>query len=105
MMWRGTNAVHSEPPKCTILDILRKKGQVRFANRGKLGHGISQGSTIRSEVLVRADDAREASSVSIEFRARRQRQTAGGDLKPGASCEIEVPRSRATASVCGPRHA
>jgi len=35
------NAVHSEPPKRTILDTLRKKGQVRFANRGKLGHGIS----------------------------------------------------------------
>lgn len=35
------NTVHSEPPKGTIFDTLRKKGQVRIANRGKLGHGIS----------------------------------------------------------------
>lgn len=35
------NTVHSEPPKGTIFDALRKKGQVRIANRGKLGHGIS----------------------------------------------------------------
>lgn len=43
------NAVYGVLPKGTTLETLRQKGAVRFANWGMVGHGISQGSTIRTD--------------------------------------------------------
>jgi len=43
------NAVYGVLPKGTTLETLREKGQVRFTNWGMVGHGISQGSTIKPD--------------------------------------------------------
>jgi len=42
-------AVYGVLPKGTTLETLREKGQVRFTGWGMVGHGISQGSTIRPD--------------------------------------------------------
>jgi DMSO reductase family type II enzyme molybdopterin subunit len=44
-------AVYGVLPKGTTLDTLREKGQVRFEGWGMVGHGISQGSTIRPDEI------------------------------------------------------
>jgi anaerobic selenocysteine-containing dehydrogenase len=43
------NAVYGVLPKGTTLETLREKGAVRFANWGMVGHGISQGSTLKPD--------------------------------------------------------
>ncbi len=43
------NAVYGVLPKGTTLETLREKGAVRFTNWGTVGHGVSQGSTIRPD--------------------------------------------------------
>ena len=43
------SAVYGVLPKGTTLQTLREKGQVRFTGWGMVGHGISQGSTIRPD--------------------------------------------------------
>jgi len=43
------NAVYGVLPKGTTLETLREKGQVRFTNWGSVGHGVSQGSTIKPD--------------------------------------------------------
>jgi DMSO reductase family type II enzyme molybdopterin subunit len=43
------NAVYGVLPKGTTLETLREKGRVRFANWGIVGHGVSQGSTLKPD--------------------------------------------------------
>jgi len=43
------NAVYGVLPKGTTLETLREKGHVRFANWGMVGHGVSQGSTLKPD--------------------------------------------------------
>jgi DMSO reductase family type II enzyme molybdopterin subunit len=43
------NAVYGVLPKGTTLETLREKGHVRFASWGMVGHGVSQGSTIKPD--------------------------------------------------------
>jgi DMSO reductase family type II enzyme molybdopterin subunit len=43
------NAVYGILPKGTTLETLREKGEVRFTSWGSVGHGQSQGSTIRPD--------------------------------------------------------
>jgi anaerobic selenocysteine-containing dehydrogenase len=43
------NGVYGVLPKGTTLETLREKGAVRFANWGMVGHGISQGSTLKPD--------------------------------------------------------
>jgi len=42
-------AVYGVLPKGTTLQTLREKGTVRFTNWGIVGHGVSQGSTLRQD--------------------------------------------------------
>jgi len=43
------NSVYGVLPKGTTLETLREKGAVRFANWGMVGHGMSQGSTLKPD--------------------------------------------------------
>jgi nitrate reductase alpha subunit len=43
------SAVYGVLPKGTTLETLREKGAVRFANWGMVGHGMSQGSTLKPD--------------------------------------------------------
>ena len=43
------NAIYGVLPKGTTLETLREKGHVRFANWGMVGHGVSQGSTLKAD--------------------------------------------------------
>ena len=43
------NAVYGVLPKGTTLETLREKGSVRFDGWGMVGHGVSQGSTIKPD--------------------------------------------------------
>jgi DMSO reductase family type II enzyme molybdopterin subunit len=43
------NAVYGLLPKGTTLATLREKGAVRFTSWGTVGHGVSQGSTLRPD--------------------------------------------------------
>jgi DMSO reductase family type II enzyme molybdopterin subunit len=43
------NAVYGILPKGTSLDVLRQKGFVRFTGWGNIGHGQSQGSTLKPD--------------------------------------------------------
>jgi DMSO reductase family type II enzyme molybdopterin subunit len=43
------NGVYGVLPKGSSLETLREKGAVRFTNWGMVGHGISQGSTLRPD--------------------------------------------------------
>ncbi|MBW2418683.1 MAG: molybdopterin-dependent oxidoreductase [Deltaproteobacteria bacterium] len=45
------NAVYGLLPKGTSLETLREKGAVRFTSWGSVGHGISQGSSIRPDEI------------------------------------------------------
>jgi DMSO reductase family type II enzyme molybdopterin subunit len=45
------NAVYGLLPKGTTLETLREKGAVRFTSWGSVGHGISQGSSIRPDEI------------------------------------------------------
>jgi DMSO reductase family type II enzyme molybdopterin subunit len=48
------NAVYGVLPKGTTLETLREKGAVRFTNWGMVGHGISQGSTLKPDEVHNA---------------------------------------------------
>ncbi|MBW2240584.1 MAG: molybdopterin-dependent oxidoreductase [Deltaproteobacteria bacterium] len=48
------NAVYGVLPKGTTLETLREKGSVRFTNWGMVGHGQSQGSTIKPDEVHNA---------------------------------------------------
>jgi len=43
------NGVYGVLPKGTTLETLREKGAVRFTNWGMVGHGMSQGSTLKPD--------------------------------------------------------
>jgi len=43
------NTIYGVLPKGTTLETLREKGHVRFANWGMVGHGVSQGSTLKAD--------------------------------------------------------
>jgi DMSO reductase family type II enzyme molybdopterin subunit len=43
------SAVYGILPKGTTLETLREKGQIRFTSWGQVGHGQSQGSTLRPD--------------------------------------------------------